>query len=120
MRKVLIIMERDCLRDALQQELQRDFEVITCCNADDGAVLLRDQPDVMILDLFLPGMDGLSFLRQYKPYIPPVTIVLSVLTTPEILDTLAALGVTAVIRKPCTVSEIVSQLDKAFRFPAPN
>lgn len=120
MRKVLIIMERDCLRDALQQELQQAFEVIACCNADDGAVLLRDPPDVMILDLFLPGMDGLTFLRQNRECLPPAVVALSVLTTPETLDALAVLGVTAVIRKPCTVREIMKQLENALRASAPN
>lgn len=110
MRKVLIIMERDCLQDALQQELHQAFEVIACCNADDGAVLLRDQPDVMILDLFLPGMDGLSFLKHNKSRLPPAVVALSVLTTPEVLDALAALGVSAVIRKPCTVKAMLSAI----------
>nr|MBQ8245313.1 response regulator transcription factor [Oscillospiraceae bacterium] len=110
MRKVLIIMERECLRDALQQELQQAFEVIACGNADDGAVLLQDQPDAMVLDLFLPGTDGLTFLRQNRECLPPAVVALSVLTTPEILEALAVLGVTAVIRKPCTVKAILSAI----------
>ena len=110
MRRVLFIMERDCLRDALQRELQQDFEVITSDNADDGAVLLQDQPDVLILDLFLPGTDGLSLLKLHRAHLPPVVIVLSVLFSRDVLQQLAVLGVAAVIPKPCTLKAILSAL----------
>lgn len=110
MRKVLIIMERDCLRDALERELRQDFEVLTCGNADDGAVLLQDRPDMLVLDLFLPGTDGLTFLIRNQSRLPSVVIVLSTFTSSAILQQLAELGVEAVIRKPCTIKAITSAL----------
>lgn len=110
MHKVLIIMEQDCLRDALQKELQQNFEVSVCGNAEDGAVLLKNRPDILVTDLFLSGANGLTFLMQNKPHLPPMIVVLSVLTSPEILRQLADLGVTSVIRKPCTVQSVTSAL----------
>ena len=110
MRKVLIIMEQDCLRDALQKELQQDFEVSVCGNAEDGAALLKDRPDILVTDLFLPGTNGLTFLIENKPYLPPIVVVLSALISPEVLRQLADLGAASVIRKPCTVQAVTSAL----------
>lgn len=110
MRKVLIIMERDCLRDALQKEMQQNFEVTVCDNAEDGTVLLELQPDILILNLFLPSTNGLAFLMESKPYLPSIVVVLSALTSLGILRKLADLGVTSVIRVPCTLDAITSVL----------
>lgn len=110
MRKVLIIMEQDCLRDTLVSELQQDFVVSVCGNAEDGVALLKNRPDILVIDLFLPGTDGLSFLIQNKSLLPPTVVVLSVLTSPTVLRQLADLGVTSVIRKPCTVKAFISVL----------
>lgn len=112
MRKVLIIMEQDCLRDALQKELQQEFEVSVCGNAEDGATLLENRSDILVIDLFLPGTNGLTFLIENKPYLPSIVVVLSVLTSPGILRKLADLGVTSVIRVPCTLDAITSVLKK--------
>lgn len=108
MRKALIIMKQDSLQEALLRELGRDFDVLTCGRAEDVPAHFR--PDVLVLDLFLPGMDGLTFLRQRRDELPPVIVVLSMLTSQIVLDTLEQLGVTAVIRKPCTVEAVLSAM----------
>ena len=106
MRKVLIVMEQDGLRDLLLSDLQKDCEVMVCSDAVDGAELLRYQPDVLILDLFLPGVNGLTLLRENRAQLPRVIIALSILLSPKILRELKDLGVTSVVRKPCTVAAI--------------
>lgn len=110
MQKVLIIMKQDSLQDALRKDLQKDFEVVTCSNAEEGAVLLQDKPDVLIADLFLPGTDGLTFLIQNRAQLPPTVIVLTVFISTKVLRQLEELGVSAVIRRPCTVRAITSAL----------
>lgn len=110
MQKVLIVMEQDSLRDALQKELQPDLEVVICSNADEGAVYLRDRPDILIADLALPGTDGLTFLMQNKNRLPPLVIVLTVFVSQQLFLQLERLGVSCVIRKPCTVKAVISAL----------
>lgn len=111
MRKVLIIMEQDSLRDALQKELQQEFEVSICDNAEDGARLLENRPDILVIDLFLPRTNGLTFLTQNKSHLPPMVVVLSALTSPEVLLQLVDLGVTSVIRRPCTIKAFTTILN---------
>src|ERR1051325_11726389 len=54
--------------DGLQQLLQRqpDFTVIAACsNAEAATAAIRNErPDVLVLDLRMPGINGLEFLRQ--------------------------------------------------------
>ena len=108
MGKVLLIMEPDRLRDALVEQLQKDWEITACFDAREGAALLRQAPDILILDLFLPGTNGILFLRENRRYIPPAVIALSTFLSGAVLETLEDLGVTAVVRKPCTVDCILS------------
>lgn len=120
MRRVLIVMQQDdCLLYALRKTLERDYEVIAA-DAAEGGKFLRQQPDALILDLFLDETDGLTFLRQNRESLPAAVIVMSVYVNSDILDALAELEVSRVIRMPCTVLEVVTQLDKALRSPAPN
>ena len=120
MRRILIVMQQDdCLLYALRKTLERDYEVIAA-DAAEGGKFLKQQPDALILDLFLDETDGLTFLRQNRESLPAAVIVMSVYVNSDILDALAELGVSQVIRMPCTVSEVVTQLDKALRAPAPN
>lgn len=109
MGKVLLIMEPDRLRDALVEQLQKDREVTACFDAGEGAALLRQVPDILILDLFLPGTNGILFLRENRENLPPSVIALSTFLSSAVLETLEDLGVTAVVRKPCTVEAILSQ-----------
>ncbi len=110
MRKVLIIMEPDCLRYALVKKLQDHYEVLACGDAETGARLLADGADVIVLDLFLPGENGIDFLRDNQKHIPSTVIALTPFLSRYIHKTLHSLGVTSVIRKPCTVDSIVNQL----------
>lgn len=110
MQKILIVMEHDGLRDALVKELSQHFYVIVCSNARKGAALLQDRPDTLILDLFLPGEDGVSFLKRCQPELPATVIALSVFLSPSLARRLSELGVARLIMKPCTADTVVSSL----------
>lgn len=110
MRKVLIVMEEGSLRNGLITELQTGWDILACGDAAEGAKLMLHRPEALILDLFLPGVDGLTFLRENRHSLPPAVIVLTAFVSSALLDELAALRITAVVRTPCTVSTVVSQL----------
>lgn len=49
------------------------FEVTSCPSGEDGLKAQREQPfDAVILDLMLPGMDGLTVCRELRPHGPPI------------------------------------------------
>ena len=66
--KVLLVEDDLALVDALSRVLQaRGFEVICCADGAEALTMARRRSlDVVLLDLSLPGMDGLDVLRQLR------------------------------------------------------
>ncbi len=104
--RVLIVDDSAIVRRIFTQELSRhqDIEVIGAAPdpyvARDKIVHLR--PDVVTLDIEMPRMDGLSFLRKLMRYNPLPTIVVSSLTPKHSEMALEALecGAVEVLAKP--------------------
>jgi two-component system phosphate regulon response regulator PhoB len=65
---ILVVEDERDLQDLLQYNLARDGFVVTCASSAEEAQRLmgRELPDLIILDLMLPGMDGLEFCRRLK------------------------------------------------------
>jgi two-component system, chemotaxis family, protein-glutamate methylesterase/glutaminase len=82
--KVLIVDDSAVVRQVLSKELSKapDIEVVATAVDPFSArdKILRYQPDVMTLDIEMPRMDGLTFLRKIMQYHPIPTIIVSSLT----------------------------------------
>jgi CheY-like chemotaxis protein len=65
---VLIVEDEKSLRDAIRDKLTRSGVVVL--EAEDGAqglqVALAKQPDLILLDILIPKMDGIEMLRQLR------------------------------------------------------
>ena len=104
--RLLVVDDSAVVRNVLSTELGRDPEIEVVGTAPDPYVardlLLERQPDVVTLDLEMPRMDGITFLRKIMKYRPTPVIVVSSLT-PEgsevALEALAA-GAVDIMCKP--------------------
>lgn len=112
MRKILIILESEDFRLALKESLQHSYDVILCNDVNDGSALLLQHPDALVLELLLPGMDGLTFIKCNYALRPPVILMLATFISEEVLQAMADYGVHHAFRKPCTVSAVVHKLDE--------
>ncbi len=67
-KKILIIDDEAALLYALQSNLSvAGFSVVSFTTAEEGlAYLKRDHPDLIVLDIILPRMNGFEFLRTIK------------------------------------------------------
>lgn len=110
MQKVLVILKSDDLGLALRDALKHYFEVITCDNAVTGSEMLQHQPDALVLDLFLPETDGISFLKNNPNSHPRVIVMLTSYISSDIVQAMSDSGVDYAIRKPCPISTITSHL----------
>jgi two-component system, cell cycle response regulator DivK len=67
MRKILIVEDVEYNRDLLVQLLEEEYEVVTAADGAAGIeAAARDRPDVILMDLSLPGIDGWEATRRLK------------------------------------------------------
>ena len=67
-KKIVVVEDEPDLVDVVTYNLEREgYSVLASQRGDEGLNLIRSQaPDLVLLDLMLPGMDGLSICRQMK------------------------------------------------------
>ena len=110
MAKILVLLISETEAMAIEEILQGDFDVTLCGDPIEAAMNLQRDYDAMILDLFLPGDDGLTFLAQIRNHCPSVIILLTQLICSDVLTQAEAIGVNVLIRKPYDISVIRKHL----------
>ncbi len=67
MNKVLIIEDEPSFRKALTKKLSSEFDIIEAKNGTEGlSMALEQHPDLILLDVGLPEMDGISMLKELR------------------------------------------------------
>jgi len=119
---VLIVDDHDVLRSLLQSYLQERFTGLRILEATDGETAVRmateARPSVVIMDIALPGMNGIDATRAIKDALPETTVV--ILTVHELAayrNDAAAAGADAYIPKRHMQSKLGTALS-AFLEPA--
>jgi CheY-like chemotaxis protein len=123
--RVLVADDYTDLLVALKLLLSTSCEVVGCV-ADGGALfeaLPRVQPDVVVVDLFIPPGNGLEICRLIKRVAPgTVVIVISASTDPEIAQETVRAGGAAFINKATASDELIPAIQRAMAtrlVPAP-
>ena len=79
MKKILIVEDERSLRLLYQQQLARDgYTVLTAANAPEGLALVdAENPDLVVLDIRMPGIDGLDAMSRILERHPRMKVVLN-------------------------------------------
>ena len=124
MAKILIVEDSEDARESLAMVLRDSVHSVTCVpNGREAlAQVLADPPDVILLDLVMPEMDGPSFLEVIRSYLRiqslPV-VVLTALSDSPMIERARALKVNSVLVKgKATSDDVRKALDEALvRYP---
>jgi two-component system chemotaxis response regulator CheB len=125
--RVLVVDDSAVVRKVLTEELSKYEDILVIGSAVDPYVardrIVKLRPDVLTLDVEMPRMDGLSFLRKLMQHFPMPVVVVSSLTPTNSAAALQALslGAVEVVPKPGTqysVPDVGRELVRAIRAAA--
>jgi DNA-binding NtrC family response regulator len=115
MAKILVIDDEEGIRSLLDTLLGRKgYEVMLASSGQKGLELFRrERPDVVVLDLKMPEMDGLTVLKELRRIDPqrPV-VVLTGVGTPVLEQQVSALGVTEFVEKEFSLHRLGDALKR--------
>ncbi|NTU72387.1 MAG: response regulator transcription factor [Coriobacteriia bacterium] len=120
--RILVIDDEEQIRRALKSVLQaRHYEVDTASTAEDGIALTAERtPDLVILDLTLPGMSGFEACRQLRGWYEGPVLVLSVLSSDSDKIDALDLGADDYLTKPFSTGELLARIRALLRRASPS
>lgn len=66
---ILIVEDEKPLREALEAKLRRDFETIETSDGEEGLkAAIEQEPDLILLDIIMPKMDGFTMAKKLRAY----------------------------------------------------
>ena len=116
MKKILVVEDVDFNRDLLVQLLEDDYGVIEAVNGQEGVELAeREGPDLILMDLSLPVMDGWEATRQLKANdnlrsIPVIALTAHAMKGDE--EKALAAGCDDYLVKPLDEDELIAKIQK--------
>ncbi len=113
--KVLIVDDEPGARESLRMVLKDQYDIITREDGHDITGVLRsNKVDIVLLDVIMPGSDGIELLRQIKNTFPAIPVIM-VTATKTIRTAVSAmkLGAFDFINKPFDIEEIRVVVKKA-------
>lgn len=121
--KVLIIDDEELIRSSLEKYLRKDgYDVSTAQSGEEGLELFRAEfPDIVLLDLHLPGAGGLAILESLKKLGKEVVvIIISAHGDIETAVTTIKMGAYDFIEKPFELKTLSTSMDKALQSIRPD
>jgi DNA-binding NarL/FixJ family response regulator len=113
--RVLVVDDHGLMVEALRLTLEREQDLEVVGDVGSGSDVLRQvaklRPDVVLLDIRLPGVDGMTVLERLRARHPDIEVVmLSAIADPAVAREALSLGARAYLDKQIETSELVSTL----------
>lgn len=112
MRKLLIADASEEFRLALAEILRGKYVVRLCQDGNQTLEMLRSmKPDILVLDLLLPGLDGISLLQKAaEAGLQPMVLATTGFVNEYVLECVERMGVGYVMVKPCDVHATAARI----------
>ena len=115
---ILIVEDEETLASGLRAALENErFQVVHCDSGEAALASIEDDvPDLLLLDIMLPGMDGISVLRRVKNDHPSLPIIMVTSKGTEVDKVLGLeFGADDYIVKPFSLRELIARVRARLR-----
>ena len=112
--KILVVDDESIVLESCKRVLEDCFEVMPARSADAALeVIRRETIGMILLDIKMPGKDGMSLLKEVKEKWPDIpVIVMSGYATTETVELVSRTEAATFIAKPFTPDELVEAVAK--------
>jgi len=112
---LLVVDDEAGVRQSLQLVFNRSFRVLEATSAEEAIQkLTEEKPDLVLLDIVMPGSDGLAVLKQMKNVHPECQVImLTALNTARTAFAAKGTGAFDYVTKPFDVEELRLRVDRA-------
>lgn len=114
MARIVIADESEEFRQLLIAQLSERYDVASCADGLRALELLRaERTDLVVLDLKLPGLDGLGLLKTIRSEgLAEAVVVTSLLFTDYVVELLTCYRVDYALQKPCSLRSLTERIDE--------
>lgn len=116
-KKILFVEDEDQVREAIEMILSSSgYDYKSCSTGKNVLQLISEyQPDLILLDIMLPDVDGRELCKQIKNNDNTASIpVIVVSGLPEIYNTIADVGANDIVLKPFDESTLLRRIERQF------
>jgi DNA-binding response OmpR family regulator len=112
--KILVIDDDSAVTDLLSLLLRsQGFEVSATTNSTEGLGFIRDDaPDVVVLDLMMPEMDGWQICKAVREFSQVPIIILSALNDPSMIASVLDAGADDYLTKPTPSRVLIAHINR--------
>ena len=109
--KFLVVDDEKGVVTELKELLEmRDYKVYSATSGEEAlSIMKKENPNIVVLDILMPGMDGIEVLRQIKKTYPKTKVIMLTAVEDDGVKKMAtSLGASAYLTKPYSFEEVVS------------
>lgn len=118
MRKILVVDDEHDICDFMKMFLaERGYEVFTALNGDEAlAIVKKEKPDLILLDVKMKGMDGIATLKHIKDIDKKFNVIMvTALEDQDKMNEASRLGARDYITKPLVLENLEQAVEKIFK-----
>jgi two-component system OmpR family response regulator len=116
--KIIYVEDEEDIREIVIASLEYfgNFEIVACSNGSEAlSICQKFHPDVLLLDVMMPGMDGPATLMELRKFahlkeVPAIFITAKV--QPHELKEYSHVGTVGIIKKPFEVTELADTINR--------
>ena len=115
MKKILLVDDDESIQLLYHEELvEKGYQVISAFNGQEGLQKFREEtPDLVILDIQMPGMDGISLGKKIKSLVPEIREIFMTGYFPEDISKYKLPENAVFLQKPFTIEHLALKIKEA-------